>query len=92
MLQDAIIPALFNNDNLLIKIHSHFNFVHWTFICKYKNILKKKIVTAAELVAARALLTAGRNMVEKLSENTAPQISASEVTWNPDQGTVLFKL
>ena len=51
---------------------------------KNKKILKKKIVTAAELVAAGVLLTAGMNMVDKLSEDTAPQISASEVTWNQD--------
>ena len=59
---------------------------------KNKKILKKKIVMAAELVAARALLMAGGNMVDKLSEDTAPQISASEVTWNQDQGTALFEI
>ena len=59
---------------------------------KNKKILKKKVVTTAELLAARALLTARGNIVDKLSEDTAPQISASEVTWNQDQGTTLFKI
>ena len=59
---------------------------------KNKKILKKKAVTAVKLVAAGALLTAGGNIVDKLSEDTAPQISASEVTWNQDQGTALFKI
>ena len=59
---------------------------------KNKKVLKKKIVMATELVAARALLMAGGNMVDKLSEDTAPQISASEVTWNQDQGTALFEI
>ena len=59
---------------------------------KNKKILKKKAVTAVELVATGALLTAGGNIVDKLSEDTAPQISASEVTWNQDQGTALFKI
>ena len=38
------------------------------------------------------MLTAGGNIVDKLSEDTAPQITASEVTWNQDQGTTLFKI
>ena len=59
---------------------------------KNKKILKKKAVTAVELVDAGALLTARGNIVDKLSEDTAPQISASEVTWNQDQGTALFKI
>ena len=49
-------------------------------------------MTAVELVAAGALLTAGGNIVDKLSEDTAPKISASEVTWNQDQGAALFKI
>ena len=49
-------------------------------------------MTAVELVAAGALLTAGSNIVDKLSEDTAPQITASEVTWNQDQGTALFNI
>ena len=49
---------------------------------KNKKILKKKAMTAAELVATGALLTAGSTKVEKLSEDPAPQITASEVTWN----------
>ena len=49
-------------------------------------------MTAAELVAASALLTAGGNMVDKLSEDSAPQITASEVTWNQDQGKALFEI
>ena len=52
----------------------------------------KKIVTATELVVAGALLTAGGNMVDKLSEDSAPQITASEVTWNQDQGKALFEI
>ena len=49
---------------------------------KNKKILKKKVVTKAKLVAAGALLTVGGNIVDKLSEDTAPQITASEVTWH----------
>ena len=48
---------------------------------KNKKNIKKKIVTAGELLAAGVLLTAGGNMVDKLSEDSAPQITASEVTW-----------
>ena len=59
---------------------------------KNKKIIKKKIVTAAELVATGALLTAGGNMVDKLSEDSAPQITASEVMWNQDQGKALFEI
>ena len=59
---------------------------------KNKKILKKKAVTAAELLAAGALLTAGSIIVEKISEYPAPQLTASEVTWNQDQGTALFKI
>ena len=49
---------------------------------KNKKIIKKKIVTAAELIVAGALLTAGGNMVDKLSKDSALHITASEVTWN----------
>ena len=59
---------------------------------KNKKILKKKAVTAAEIVAAGALLMAGSTIIEKISEDPAPQITASEVTWNQDQGTALFKI
>ena len=59
---------------------------------KNKKILKKKAVTAAKLVAAGALLTASSTIVEKISEDPARQITASEVTWNQDQGTALFKI
>ena len=58
---------------------------------KNKKILKKKVVTAAELVGDGALLTARGNIVDKLSEDTAPHISASEVTWNQDQGITLSR-
>ena len=47
---------------------------------KNKKILKKKAVTAAELVAAGTLLTAGSTIIEKISEDPDPQITASEVT------------
>ena len=59
---------------------------------KNKKNIKKKIVTAGELFAASALLTAGGNMVDKLSEDSAPQITASEVTWNQDRGMALFEI
>ena len=59
---------------------------------KNKKILKKKIVTAAELLVAGALLIARGNMVDKLSKDSAPQITASEVTWNQDQGKALFEI
>ena len=59
---------------------------------KNKKNIKKKIITAAELVAAGTLLIAGGNMVDKLSEDSAPQITASEVTWNQDQGKALFEI
>ena len=58
---------------------------------KMKNI-KKKIITAGEIFAAGALLTAGGNMVDNLSENSFPQITPSEVTWTQDQGKALFKI
>ena len=44
-----------------------------------------------ELVTAGGLLTARRSIVEKLTDDSAPQISASEVTYNSDQGTSLIK-
>ena len=47
---------------------------------KNKKILKKKAVTAAELVAAGALLTAGSKIIEKISEDNAPQITTPEIT------------
>ena len=59
---------------------------------KNKKIIKKKVVTATELFAAGALLTAGGNMVDKLSEDSSPHITASEVTWNQDQGKALFEI
>ena len=48
-------------------------------------------MTAAELLAAGALLTAGSTIVEKISKDSAPQITVSEITWNQDQGTALIK-
>ena len=59
---------------------------------KNKKNIKKKIITAGELFAAGALLMAGRNMVEKLSEDSSPQITSSEVTWTKDQGKPLFEI
>ena len=59
---------------------------------KNKKNIKKKVVTTAKIFAAGALLTAGRNMVDKISEDNTPEISASEVTWNQDQGASLFKI
>ena len=59
---------------------------------KNKKNIKKKIVMAGELFVAGALLTAGGNMVDKLSEDSSPQITASEVTWTQDQGKALFEI
>ena len=59
---------------------------------KKKKNIKKIIITAGELFTAGALLTAGGNMVDKLSEDSAPQITMSEVTWNQDQGKTLFEI
>ena len=59
---------------------------------KNKKNIKKKIITAGELFTAGALLTAGGNMVDKLSEDSSPQITASEVTWTQDQGKALFEI
>ena len=54
--------------------------------------LKKKIVTAGEIFIAGALLTAGGNMVDNLSEDpSSPQISAGEVNWIQDQGKALIE-
>ena len=39
-----------------------------------------------------ALLTAGGNMVDNLSEDSSPQITASKVTWTQDQGRALFEI
>ena len=58
---------------------------------KNKKVLKKKAVTAVKLLAAGALLTARSTIVDIISKDPAPQISTSEVTWNQDQGTALFK-
>ena len=59
---------------------------------KNKKNIKKKIITAGELFAVGALLTTGGNMVDKLSEDSSPQITASEVTWTQDQGKALFEI
>ena len=59
---------------------------------KKTKALKKKIITAGEIFAAGALLTAGGNMVDNLSEDSSPQISASEVNWIQDQGKALFEI
>ena len=54
--------------------------------------LKKKIVTAGEIFITGALLTAGGNMVDNLSEDpSSPQISAGEVNWIQDQGKALIE-
>ena len=58
---------------------------------KNGKVLKKKAVTALELLAAGGLLTGGNRIVEKLTKDSAPQISASEVTYNSDSGTALIK-
>ena len=59
---------------------------------KNKKNIKKKIITAGELFTVGALLTTGGNMVDKLSEDSSPQITASEVTWTQDQGKALFQI
>ena len=52
---------------------------------KKAKALKKKIITAGEIFIAGALLTAGGNMVDNLSEDSSsPQISAGEVNWIQD--------
>ena len=58
---------------------------------KNKKVLKQKAVTAIELLAVGGLLTGGSGIVEKLTEDSAPKILASEVTYNSDQGTALIK-
>ena len=58
---------------------------------KKTKALKKKIITAGEIFVAGALLTAGGNMVDNLSEDSSPQISASEVNWIQDQGKALIE-
>ena len=58
---------------------------------KKMKALKKKIVTAGEIFIAGALLTAGGNMVDNLSEDSSPQISAGEVNWIQDQGKALIE-
>ena len=56
-----------------------------------EGLKKQKAITVVELVAAGGLLTAGSTIMEKLSEDSAPQITASEVTYNQDKGTALIK-
>ena len=51
---------------------------------KKTKALKKKIITAGEIFVAGALLTAGGNMVDNLSEDSSPKISGSEVNWIQD--------
>ena len=59
---------------------------------KKAEALKKKIVTAGELFIAGALLTAGGNMVDSLSEDSSsPQISAGEVNWIEDKTKALIE-
>ena len=58
---------------------------------KKTKALKKKIITAGEIFVAGALLTAGGNMVDNLSEDSSPQISAGEVNWIQDQGKALIE-
>ena len=59
---------------------------------KEMKALKKKIITAGEIFIAGALLTAGGNMVDNLSEDpSSPQISAGEVNWIQDQGKALIE-
>ena len=58
---------------------------------KKTKALKKKIITAGEIFVAGALLTACGNMVDNLSEDSSPQISAGEVNWIQDQGKALIK-
>ena len=57
---------------------------------KNKKVLKKKAVTAIELFTTDGLLTGGSRIMEKLTEDSAPQISTSEVTYNSDQGMALI--
>ena len=59
---------------------------------KKTKALKKKIITVGEVFVAGALLTAGGNMVDNLSEDpSSPQISAGEVNWIQDQGKALIE-
>ena len=59
---------------------------------KKTKALKKKIVTVDEIFIAGALLTAGGNMVDNLSEDSSsPQISAGEVNWIQVQGKALIE-
>ena len=58
---------------------------------KKTKALKKKIVTVGEIFITGALLTAGGNMVNNLSEDSSPQISAGEVNWIQDQGKALIE-
>ena len=53
--------------------------------------MKKKAITGLELLAAGGLLTEGSRIVEKLTEDSSPQISASEVTYNAECGNALIK-
>ena len=59
---------------------------------KNKKNIKKKIITAGELFTAGALLAAGGNMVDKISEDSSPQIPVSKVMWTKDQGKALFEI
>ena len=58
---------------------------------KKTKALKKKIITVGEIFVTGALLTASGNMVDNLSEDSSPQISASEVNWIQDQGKALIE-
>ena len=59
---------------------------------KKAETLKKKIVTTGELFLAGALLTAGGNMVNALSDDSSsPQISAGEVNWIEDKTKALIE-
>ena len=47
---------------------------------KNRKTMKKKAITGLELLATGGLLTGGSRIMEKLTEESSPQISAQEVT------------
>ena len=60
---------------------------------KAKKILKKKVITGAELVIAGGLWTAGGNIVDAITEDSsATQIQANEVNYVEDKTRALLEI
>ena len=53
--------------------------------------VKMKVVTGMELVEVGGLLTRGSVLMERLTEQSSPQISGQDVTYNSDTSPAVIK-